>query len=401
MKISSITCHLLTSRWTGDPSFPQDLHSTALVQIDTDEGVTGLGEISLGYFAPETVLPLVDYFTPALVGQNPMQISRLARAMETDAIWWSRSGAGRSVIGGLEMALWDLAGKALGVPVYQLLGGAVRDSIPVYASGGPSCWPLERNVEKLEFYRGLGYRAAKLSTNFYEWEETAAGEPRKFEPVRLSHAAKVKRIAENFEYLRTHFGDEFDLAIDGHEGGVPDPIAVQEAIEISHAVAPYRLVFYEEPLPYTDVAGYCELRSRSRVPIAGGESLAGIDQFHPFIAGRGVHLVQPDLGYVGGIGETVKILHHAAAHGIDAAIHTGGCIGPAMAASWHVAAAFSQVKWLEIVVAPRHAQEDFLIEPLRPLDGAVELPSGPGLGVRFDHDLLEKYRFVPGSGERT
>ncbi|MBA3484851.1 MAG: mandelate racemase/muconate lactonizing enzyme family protein [Pirellulales bacterium] len=401
MKVTSITCHLLSSQWTGDPSFPHDMHATALVQLETDEGISGLGEISLAYFAPETTAALVDYFTPVLIDRDPMQITRLTRAMESDAVWWSRSGAGRSVIGGLEMALWDLAGKALGVPVYQLLGGAVREAIPVYASGGPTCWPVEQNIEKLEFYRELGYRAAKLSTSFYASAATSTGQSRRVEPVRLPHAAKLKRIAENFERLRSHFGDDFDLAIDGHEGGVPDPIAVQEAIEISHAVAPYRLVFYEEPLPYGDVAGYCELRSRSRVPIAGGESLSGVDQFHPFIAGRGVHLVQPDLGYVGGIGETVKIAHHAAAHGISAAIHTGGCIGPAMAASWHVAAALPSVEWLEVVVAARHAQDDLLLEPIAPRDGEVGLPSGPGLGVRLDRDLLEKYCFVPGSGERT
>lgn len=402
MKITSVTCHLLSGRWKGDPTFPHEVHATALVAVDTDEGVTGLGEITLGYFAPEVVASLVEYFKPVLIGRDPMQITRLARAMESDAVWWSRSGAGRSVIGGLEMALWDVAGKALGVPVYQLLGGAVRDEIRVYASGGPSCWPPEENVEKLEFYRSLGYRAAKLSTNFYSSMAAVGSDlPRRLEPVRLPHAAKLKRIEESFERLRGHFGDDFDLAIDGHEGAEPDPIPFQEAIEISQALAPYRLVFYEEPLPYTDVAGYCELRSRSRVPIAAGESLSGVDQFHPFIAGRGVHLVQPDLGFVGGIGETVKILHHAGAHGISAGIHTGGCIGPAMAASWHVAAAFASVQWLEIVVAPRHVQDDFLMEPLRPHEGAVGLPAGPGLGVRLDRNLLEKYRFVPGSGERT
>lgn len=306
------------------------------------------------------------------------------------------------MIGGLEMALWDLAGKVLNVPAYQLLGGAVRDTIPVYASGGPSCWPPEQNVEKVEFYRSLGFRAVKLSTNFYAWAAPARSDlPRRLEPVRVPHAAKLRKIDESFGRLRAHFGDEMDLAIDGHEGGVPEPIGVEEAVEIAAAVAPYRLAFYEEPLSYNDVAGYCELRQRSRVPIAGGESLCGVEQFHPFIAGRGVHLVQPDLGFVGGIGETVKILHHAGAHGIAGAIHTGGCIGPAMAASWHVAAAMPSVRWLEVVVAPRSVQEDFLVTPLRVVDGVVPLPAGPGLGVRFDRDLLKKYAFVPGSGERT
>jgi L-alanine-DL-glutamate epimerase-like enolase superfamily enzyme len=401
MKITAISCHLLSGRWAGDPSFPHDIHATAFVQVDTDEGISGLGEISLGYFAPETVPRLVDYFKPVLIGHDPMQIARLTRAMESDAVWWSRSGAGRSVLGGLEIALWDLKGKALGVPLWQLLGGVTRDTVRVYASGGPSCWPLQQNVEKVEFYRSLGYRAAKLSTNFYASIDNGTGQPRRLHPVSIPHAAKLKRIEESFEGLRRQFGNEMDLAIDGHEGAEPDPIPVQEAIEIAQVLAPYRLVFYEEPLAYTDVAGYCELRSRSRVPIAGGESLCGVDQFHPFIAGRGVHIVQPDLGFVGGIAETIKILHHAAAHGISAAIHTGGCVGPAMAASWHVAAAMPSVDWLEVVVAPRSVQDDFLVEPLRPVDGVIGIPTQPGLGVRLTPELLEKYRFIPGSGERT
>lgn len=401
MKITDVTCHLMSGRWTGDPSFPDDMHATAFVEVVTDEGVIGLGEISQAYFAPETVPSLVEYFKPVLVGRDPMQIARATRAMQTDSIWWARSGAGRSVVGGIEIALWDLVGKALGVPVCQLLGGAVRDAVKVYASGGPTIWPSEQNVEKVEFYRSIGYRAAKLSTNFYKWRDTPRGAPRQMETVRLPHASKLKRIVENFERLREHFGDEMEFAIDGHEGGTPEPIRVEEAVEIAHAVAPYRLAFYEEPLPYPDVTGYCELRSRSRVPIAGGESLSGVDQFHPFIAGRGLHFVQPDLGYVGGIAETVKIIHHAAAHGIDAAIHTGGCVGPAMAASWHIAAAMASVDWLEVVVAPRSIQKDFLIESLEPRDGVVGVPCEPGLGIRFEPDLLKKYQFVSGSGERT
>ncbi|MEO6437407.1 MAG: mandelate racemase/muconate lactonizing enzyme family protein [Tepidisphaeraceae bacterium] len=401
MKITDVKCHLLSGRWTGDPSFPQDVHATAFVQLDTDEDVVGLGEISQAYFAPETVQSLVDYFKPLLVGRDPMQITRLTRAMQSDSVWWARYGAGRSVIGGIEIALWDLAGKALGVPVCQLLGGAVRDAVKVYASGGPSVWPSEQNVEKVEFYRSVGYRAAKLSTYFYKWADTAAGLPRRMETVRLPHAAKLRHIEESFKRLRDHFGDEMDLAIDGHEGAEAEPIGVQEAIEIAHVLAPYRLAFYEEPLQYSDVAGYCELRSRSRVPIAGGESLCGVDQFHPFIVGRGMNFVQPDIGYVGGIAETIKIVHHAEAHGIGAAMHTGGCVGPAMAASWHVATAMASVEWLEIVVAPRLVQKDFVIETLEPRNGVIGVPTGPGLGVRLNAELLEKYRFVPGSGERT
>src|SRR4030095_8142143 len=100
------------------------------------------------------------------------------------------------------------------------------------------------------------------------------------------------------------------------------------------------LRFYEEPLAYTDLDGYRELRQRSRIPIAGGESLCGLDQFNALIAGRGVHVIQPDIGFVGGLQETVRIVHHAEASNITTAIHTGASMGPSFAASWHLAAAF-------------------------------------------------------------
>src|SRR5260221_3469171 len=150
------------------------LHSTAVIRIETDAKVDGLGESTWGYFAPDAVPAMVDYFGPVLLGKDPMEIAQLTRALCDDAVWWARSGAGRSVISGLELALWDLKGKALGLPVYQLLGGRVRERIPVYASGGPTLWPLDDLVRKVEFYARRGYRATKLSTGFFQLPAASA-----------------------------------------------------------------------------------------------------------------------------------------------------------------------------------------------------------------------------------
>lgn len=402
MKIVDVTTHLLTAQWADDPWFPQTLFATALIRIETDSGIDGIGEATLGYFTPENVPSLVDYFKPLLVDQDPLDIVRLSRAMFDNAVWWARSGAGRSIISAIELALWDLKGKALGVPVYQLLGGTARTAVPVYASGGPTNWPIAENIRKIAHYASLGYRAAKLSTEFYRLpppsQETGS---QRLEQVFLPHAERVDHMAANLQGIRDEFGSDFDLAIDGHQGGVPNPIPASEAIEIANALAPFRLRFYEEPLAYTDIEGYRELRARSRIPIAGGESLCGLDQFHPLIAQKGVHLVQPDLGFVGGILETLRILHHGQAYNIGAAIHTGASFGPALAASWHMAVAVQSVEWLETVVAARSVHRDFLGEAFQVQDGAIGLPSAPGLGVQWSAELLEKYKFVSGSGERT
>ncbi|MCF3650481.1 mandelate racemase/muconate lactonizing enzyme family protein [Synoicihabitans lomoniglobus] len=400
MKITDVTTQLLTARWTDDPSFPQALHSTAIIRIQTDSEFEGLGELTWGYFAPDAVPAMVDYFRPVLIGRDPLAITQLTRALIDDSVWWARSGAGKSVISGLELALWDLKGKAFNVPVWQLLGGAVRERIPVYASGGPSLWPLNNLVRKIEHYAALGYRTAKLSTNYYELPP-ALDEQVRMTAVAFPFSRRLEVLHEGFTRLRAEFGDTMDFAIDGHQGGVPNPIPVSEAVGIAETLAPFRLRFYEEPLAYTNLDGYAELRSRAQIPLAGGESLCGLDQFHDLITKGGVDVIQPDIGFVGGLQETVRIMHHAEAHNLSTAIHTGASMGPSLAASWHLAAASYSVDWLEHVQAASSIQRDLLVDEFKVIDGTVGLPSAPGLGVRLTPEIIDKYRFVPSSGERT
>ncbi len=402
MKITGLKTHLLTTQWTGDPAFPQMLHSTAVIRVMTDTELDGLGESTWGYFAPDAVPAMVDFFAPLLKGLDPLDITRLTRIMTDASVWWARSGAGRSVISGIELALWDLKGKAYGVPVYQLLGGKVRERIPVYASGGPSLWPVDALVRKVAYYAEHGYRATKLSTGYYHLPPPSSAQAQgRMVSVPFPHARKLEVLVEGFERLRREFGAEMDLAIDGHQGGVPHPIPVSEAVATAEALAPYRLRFYEEPLAYTNVEGYAELRARSRIPIAGGESLCGIDQFQDIISRRGLHLIQPDIGFVGGLQETVRVIHFAEAFNLGTALHTGASMGPSMAASWHLAAASGSIDWLEHVLAAVGIQRDLLVDPFEVKGGTVGLPEAPGLGVRLDDRLLSRYAFVPHSGELT
>ena len=399
MKITHLSTHLLTGLWKDDPFFPQNLHSTALIRIETDANIDGWGESTLGYFAAETVPALVEFFKPILIGRDPMQLSKLHRAMYDEAVWWARSGAGRSVISGIELALWDLQGKVLGVPVHQLLGGAARDSIPVYASGGPACWPLEENLRKVHLYAERGYRAVKLSTHFYEQEigvEKGAG---RLTEIEIPFAELLGKIETNFQNLRREFGGVMDFAIDGHQGGLPNPIPVTEAIAIAQVLAPYRLRFFEEPLAYTDLNGYKELKARSLIPIAGGESLCGLHEFETLM--DGVHVIQPDIGWCGGLQETVRVIHRAEASNVSTAIHTGASFGPSFAASWHLAAATQSVEWLEHVIAGSSIQNDLLMDRFQLKDGKAGVPQAPGLGVNITDEMLTKYSFVAGSGERT
>ena len=322
--------------------------------------------------------------------------------MLDESVWWARSGAGRSVISGIETALWDLKGKALGVPVYQLLGGRVRDRIPVYASGGPALWPIEENLKKLADYMKMGYRATKLSPDFCRLMQASSNQAvGRIEWVKFPHYKALDELRNNFTKIRGEFGGEMDLMIDGHQGVEPHPIPATEAWEIADALADFRLRFYEEPLSFTDVEGYRLLREKSRIPIAAGENFYGLNHFHDWIASGALHVVQPDVGMVGGIQETLRVIQHADAFHMTAAIHTGASMGPSFAASWHIASACSSVDWLERVPAARSIQDDLLVDHFEIKDGNVGLPSSPGLGVELTEEHLHKYRFVPGAGERT
>jgi L-alanine-DL-glutamate epimerase-like enolase superfamily enzyme len=399
MKITDLSTHLLTGLWKDDPFFPQNLHSTALIKIETDAGITGWGESTLGYFAPETVPTLVAFWKPVLLGRDPLELNRLTRDLYDESVWWARSGAGRSALSGIELALWDVRGKVLGVPVYQLLGGAARETIPIYASGGPACWPLEENLKKAQFYIEQGFRALKLSTHFYESEMNPEGGCGRLTEIEIPFSELIKQIEANFCGLRKEFNGEIELAIDGHQGGVPNPIPLTEAATIAAILAPHRLRFFEEPLAYTDVESYRALKAQSLIPIAGGESLCGVHEFQNIL--DGVHIAQPDIGWCGGIEETRKIIEVAQSKNIATAIHTGASFGPSFAASWHLAAASRSVEWLECVVAGSSIQRDLLDDDFCLTNGKANLPSSPGLGVNIADEMLEKYSFVAGSGERT
>jgi L-alanine-DL-glutamate epimerase-like enolase superfamily enzyme len=402
MRISSVETILFTARWTGDPAFPAVPHSTAFVRIETDEGITGFGEALLGYFVPEAVPPLVDYFRPDLLGKDPTAIASRWQDLYAGAVWWARAGLSMSVISALEMALWDIRGKSLAVPVYELLGGATRTRVPVYASGGSALWPPQRAVEQGEFFRDRGYRAAKVSTGYYFEDDVSEVAGQRAMRERYIAQSEVPRTeADKVERLRDALGADFQLALDGHQNGIARPWSPHTALQVCHAVEDAGLLLFEEPLPYDDIPGYARLRRMTRVPIAGGESLAGIDAFERFLERDALEIVQPDVGWVGGIASTQKVFALAEARKARSAIHTGGAVGPGLAASLHLAAACGEVLVLEHVAASTNVQNLFFQEPLQVSDGTLNVPTTPGLGIELSADVLEAHPYVPGSGERS
>src|SRR5688572_14388024 len=171
MRVTGVRSVPVTASWSGDPFWATGApfeRTAALVVVDTDAGVTGIGETIMGYFHAEVVAPLIDYYAHLLgsLPLDPGQPEATFRELYQRSLWWARTGLGLSVLSGLEMAFWDIAGKVAGKPVHELLGGPAHDRLPLYASGGTGTWPVEQAVAQAVRYNSLGFRGLKIGTGF-------------------------------------------------------------------------------------------------------------------------------------------------------------------------------------------------------------------------------------------
>jgi L-alanine-DL-glutamate epimerase-like enolase superfamily enzyme len=406
MRVIDVRTILVTAPWTGDPFWlpgQEFWRSAALIEVRTDEGVTGLGETVMGYFAGEVVPPIVDYYRRILVDPDlhldPTQPERCFDELYQRSLWWGRVGLALSVLSGIEMALWDIAGKVAGKPVHALLGGAVHERLPLYASGGTGAWPVEKTVDQAKRYVDLGFRGLKLGTGMTDRPGTI-GTTIQPPPYGLWHATptaeRVRDEHRKFGALRAAVGPEIEIATDSHAVQVRGPWTRRDALAIALAIEEFDLLFYEEPLRYDDPDGYAELRSRTRIPIAGGEALTGLGEFQDWLDRGALDIVQPDATHVGGIGPCIAVARAAAARHAGIIVHTGAAVGPGLMANLHVAFASPNARFVEYAVAPDNVRAEMLVEPVHVTDGYVRLPEAHGLGVDLRPGFIERYPFRPG-----
>jgi L-alanine-DL-glutamate epimerase-like enolase superfamily enzyme len=407
MRVSAVRSVLVTAPWTGDPFWqPGEVfeRTAALVVVETDDGLTGVGETIMGYFLPDSVPPLVAYYGGLLVelGLDPTQPEACFRELYQRSLWWGRVGLGLSVLSGIEMALWDLAGKAAGRPVHELIGGPAHDRLPLYASGGTGAWPLEKTVDQARRYTSLGFRGLKIGTGFDGRPggfTTAPGAPPYGTWYAGSTAARIADERAKFGALREALGSDVELATDCHAVQVREPWSRRTALDLARALEPFDLLFMEEPLRYDDPAGYAELRSLTRVPIAGGECLTGVDEFGRWLDASALDYVQPDATHVGGIGVTRDVARLAEARHVGLIVHTGGAVGPGFMANLHVAFASPNARFVECALAPDNIRKQLLTDELSLVGGFVERPTAPGLGISLDDAFVAEHPYRPGALE--
>ncbi len=384
MRITAVTCELCSSSTSLG-----DAIGSALVRIETDEGIKGHGEPLMGMFCGEAALALVNYYAPLLLGRDPLDRSALWQRMWDSSVWWGRSGAPVSVMGGIANALWEIEGQAAGKPCWQLLREGGAPPIPVYASLGPAP-QVEEAAALIERLRARGFTAAKIGP-FFRVGSGIEG-PR--------GAALTGRMAPVLQAMRDAGGADFGLLVDGHMGGVPDPFSRKEALELAQLLEQFGCGFFEEPLSYLDPEGYAWLRARTKVRIAGGESLSLCRGFEEFVRLGALGVLQPDANFLGGVDQFAGVAALAAAHGLPLIPHAWSA-GPGVMANVHLAFAFPQVEMLELGQHATELQRATLIEPLRIEHGHLLAPTVPGLGIHFEPGLNKRFPFPAGLAERA
>jgi len=345
-------------------------HGWLLVELFTDTGEVGIGNAAL---APRLAKQAIDlYLRPLLIGADPFDSERLWQQMYRRTIAFGRKGVVMAAASAVDIALWDLMGKAARQPVFRLLGGRTKSRIPVYASR-LYAQPLESLAEEAHRYKEQGYRAMKLR---FGWgpADGAAGMERNLELVRT---------------VREVVGEEVDLMADAYMGWT-----LEYAKRMLPRLEPYRLRWLEEPLIPDDIHGYAELRAATGVPIAGGEHEFTLYGFRQLLEARALDYIQFDTNRVGGLTQARKIAALAEAYSIPVVPHAG------QMHNYHLVMASLNAPMAEFfpVVDVEVGNELFWYlfagEP-QPEDGSIDLSDDvPGLGLSIDEEALARFDVI-------
>jgi galactonate dehydratase len=371
--------------WAVDFNF----YNAIYVRIETDEGVVGESEVSMRR-RTRSVAALVEELGESLVGEDPTRIEMHWERMYRDAFL----GGQLLLIGvsAIDMALWDLAGRAAGLPVHRLLGGRFRDRIPIYchAAAGPT---PEAFAETVRDCMARGFRAVKTTLpGFYsKWtsvrHEVPASIPAHHTETEILPPGIFARIAEWFAAAREAGGPDLQLMLDCH-----GRLSVANAIRLCEALEPYDLLFVEEPVPYERPDWLREVAQRTSIPIAAGERWGAHHTSAPFLESHSVAVAQPDVAICGGITSARKIAAIAEAHAIGIAFHNP--FGPlASAAALHLGAVIPNLLISECMADPPQQAlwPRYTEDPPRIEDGAWVVEDRPGLGPRLRIEELVKH----------
>ena len=342
-----------------------------IVRVETDAGVTGYGECSaMNRGVIKSVV--TDSLAPLLVGENPLDIERLWEKMYVST--YKLRGQAQSIgISGVDIALWDILGKTLDTPVYQLLGGLYRDRIRMYASSVSRDLDVPHAAERAREYIDSGFTAVKVKVGtrwgFDDLPDTAVA---------------------TAEAIREAIGPDVELMVDANSA-----YSAHAAIRVGRRLEALDVFHFEEPTPFHDIDAMAQIADALDMPVAGGEQDHTRYRFREILERGAADIVQPDVIKAGGLSECKKIAAMADAFGRPVTPHnTNRTIG--MAATLHFLAStpsarYSQECTILPDLRPNPIRDAVMREPFRVVDGYLRAPEGPGLGVEVDDSVLEEH----------
>lgn len=363
-----------------------------IVTVETNAGVTGIGE---AYPSPGVHEVITDYLQPVLRDENPLDVERLYHLMrESLSGRGSQQGMGTIAISGVEIALWDAAGKILEQPIYQLLGGKMRESVELYADchAGKGMVEAALHEQPAETYEAAAYaQAARAAVDDgfeivkFDLDVPSGREidtlSRHFDGPEIEHKRGI------VEAVTEEIGDEAEVAVDLHWN-----FSVEAAEKLCAALEPYDIAWIEDPLPPENADAMAQLNRSVDQPLLTGENRYGRHGFRDLVERGAIAFAAPDIPKTGGIAETKKIAELADTYYVTLAPHNVGSPVATMAGV-HVGATVPNFLALEF-----HARDvpwwDDLVDANDPLikDGEIRVPDEPGLGIELDWDVVEEHR---------
>ncbi|MGQ0549293.1 MAG: mandelate racemase/muconate lactonizing enzyme family protein [Armatimonadota bacterium] len=371
MKIASVKTHTLAGSLDKPLFFgggPFGTFYASVVEIRTDDGHVGLGEC-IARRAPEVTSMIVDaMLAPVVIGRDPRDIEGLWDDMFTQLRRWGHSrGFVLEAISGVDVALHDLLARAAGLPLYKFLGGYGRERVKCYASSVYIAG-IKEMTEEAAGQIALGHTAIKVKIG------------------RPASMGGLRADVESVRAIRAAVGPQVEIMLD-----VNGAYDAATAIRVARRLEPLDIAWLEEPVYPDDVSGYELIRKGAAIPLAAGEAEFGVFGFRDLIERRAVDVLQPDIARVGGFTAARRVAALAHAYNLAYAPHTGFSGGIAHLASLHLAASVPNFMTYEYFYAPNALRDLFTAPFPQPKDGTVPLPTGPGLGLDLDWDLVRRY----------
>ncbi len=355
--------------------YPGNAKNWLFTKVETDEGLVGWGEAYTQLDRDLAIEAHIKAMSRYLIGRSPFNIKHFTHAMYRDFAVKRGAMDFYSALSAVEHALWDIVGKSLGTPVYNLLGGACRDRIRVYANGWGGGRSPEETAERAAQVVERGFTALKFDPFPGPWQEFISRED------ELAAVAKVRAVREAV-------GPDVEILVEVHRR-----LAPMHAIRVAHMMEEYRPFWYEEPCVPDNLDAIAEVRRSIRIPVVTGEALYTKADFREVFEKRAADILNPDICNCGGILELKEIAAMAEPYLVVMSPHNFNSMTIGLAASVQLCAAIPNFLILEYFVNFEAPSAEIARNPLKAERGYVQIPTGPGLGVELDEEALRKWGY--------